>query len=432
MLEDILRTEFIPNLTGRPPPNDVERKLLALPARLGGFGISDHSLNSDDAFKASLLVTAPLRKLIQAQNPEYTYHAHADQMTARADRQRNHREQTTTDANSLRGELTPTLQKAMDIARERGSSSWLTSLPLEEHGFVLHKGAFVDALALRYGWALSRTPSSCECGASFTVEHVLSCPRGGFPSIRHNEIRDITANLLTEVCRDVQVVASRSHAFRRRISQKLSFTRCRLHPETQSLSHIRNTKDTPTIKSLQLRQPTGRRDATKTPTYIDFLSKPYIFLSWSVPFSSPAFNYYAQCARRGGGRRPAWETMRAYARRDARRRRKALGTATRARADATLKCLHYQHRSAVFGLSLNIQIQVYPFQFKIQFYALPFASYIQRKLNLRVTSRMRRTRPPLRHYVITITSSRRPNGRLERPTAPFQLYVGPTQDGTWP
>ena len=67
------------------------------------------------------------------------------------------------------------------------------------------KGAFVDALALRYGWALSRTPSSCECGASFTVEHVLSCPRGGFPSIRHNEIRDITANLLTEVCRDVQV-----------------------------------------------------------------------------------------------------------------------------------------------------------------------------------------------------------------------------------
>ena len=25
----------------------------------------------------------------------------------------------------------------------------------------------------------------------------------GFPSIRHNEIRDLTANLLTEVCNDV-------------------------------------------------------------------------------------------------------------------------------------------------------------------------------------------------------------------------------------
>ena len=81
----------------------------------------------------------------------------------------------------------------MDLARERGSSSWLTTMPLEEHGFSLHKGAFVDALALRYGWIPSNTPTSCVCGANFTVEHMLSCPRGGFPTIRHNEIRDITA-----------------------------------------------------------------------------------------------------------------------------------------------------------------------------------------------------------------------------------------------
>ena len=36
-------------------------------------------------------------------------------------------------------------------------------------------------------------------------EHALSCPKGGFPSIRHNEIRDLTANLLTEICNDVRV-----------------------------------------------------------------------------------------------------------------------------------------------------------------------------------------------------------------------------------
>ena len=33
-----------------------------------------------------------------------------------------------------------------------------------------------------------------------SLEHALSCSRGGFPSIRHNEIKDITAELLTEVC----------------------------------------------------------------------------------------------------------------------------------------------------------------------------------------------------------------------------------------
>ncbi|XP_064392578.1 uncharacterized protein LOC135340186 [Halichondria panicea] len=37
----------------------------------------------------------------------------------------------------------------------------------------------------------------------YRVEHVLSCPKGGFPSLRHNEIRDITANLLSEVCNNV-------------------------------------------------------------------------------------------------------------------------------------------------------------------------------------------------------------------------------------
>ena len=33
----------------------------------------------------------------------------------------------------------------------------------------------------------------------------MGCPCGGFPSIRHNELRDITAELLTEVCHSVGV-----------------------------------------------------------------------------------------------------------------------------------------------------------------------------------------------------------------------------------
>ena len=91
----------------------------------------------------------------------------------------------------------------MELAQEKGASSWLTSLPIEEFGFALHKGAFHDALALRYNWQPLHTLSTCGCGARFSVEHALSCPKGGFPSIRHNEIRDLTANLLTEVCSDV-------------------------------------------------------------------------------------------------------------------------------------------------------------------------------------------------------------------------------------
>ena len=60
-------------------------------------------------------------------------------------------------------------------------------------------------MALRYGWSPQRTPAHCACGTSFSVEHALSCPKGGLPSIRHNEIRDLTATLLTEVCSQVAV-----------------------------------------------------------------------------------------------------------------------------------------------------------------------------------------------------------------------------------
>ena len=56
---------------------------------------------------------------------------------------------------------------------------------------------------LRYEWPPSNLPSKCDCGNHFTVEHTLSCAKGGFPSIRHNKIHDLTANLLTEVCSEV-------------------------------------------------------------------------------------------------------------------------------------------------------------------------------------------------------------------------------------
>ena len=48
-------------------------------------------------------------------------------------------------------------------------------------------------------------PPHCACGKNFTTDHALSCPTGGYPSIRHNELRDLTANLLREVCHDVAV-----------------------------------------------------------------------------------------------------------------------------------------------------------------------------------------------------------------------------------
>ena len=35
------------------------------------------------------------------------------------------------------------------------------------------------------------------------MDHALSCSRGGYPSLRHNELRDLMAQLLSETCPNV-------------------------------------------------------------------------------------------------------------------------------------------------------------------------------------------------------------------------------------
>ena len=46
-------------------------------------------------------------------------------------------------------------------------------------------------------------PPDVSANKPFSVDHALCCPTGGFPSIRHNYLRDLTAEALTVVCNDV-------------------------------------------------------------------------------------------------------------------------------------------------------------------------------------------------------------------------------------
>ena len=111
--------------------------------------------------------------------------------------------------NKTVNEKTPQLnerqQKLLSLKQEKGSSTWLTTLPLESEGYYLNKTCFRDLICLRYGWELSRLPVTCECGSQFTIDHALSCKKGGFISMRHNELRNFTAKLLRTVCRDVTI-----------------------------------------------------------------------------------------------------------------------------------------------------------------------------------------------------------------------------------
>ena len=49
-----------------------------------------------------------------------------------------------------------------------------------------------------------RAPSNCGCGKPFSIKKALSCMKDGYIIMRHNRVRDITAELLKEVAMDVR------------------------------------------------------------------------------------------------------------------------------------------------------------------------------------------------------------------------------------
>ena len=46
----------------------------------------------------------------------------------------------------------------------------------------------------------------CVCGALFDAAQALICVRGGYSIQRHNEIRDLEAEILQAVCTDYEMV----------------------------------------------------------------------------------------------------------------------------------------------------------------------------------------------------------------------------------
>ena len=181
------------------------RALLTLPARLGSLGIINLMHSCKAMYHTSSKIVAPLTSLILAQQDDYSYDCISAQLRAKAEVRSSNQRDVKKAASEPKAKLPACLQRAVDLAQERGVSNWLSSLPIEEFGFTLHKSAFRDAIALRYGWSPLNTPSHCACGSQFSVQHALSCLKGGFPILRYNEVRGLTAALMTEVCHEVCV-----------------------------------------------------------------------------------------------------------------------------------------------------------------------------------------------------------------------------------
>ena len=79
----------------------------------------------------------------------------------------------------------------------------LNAIPLEEHGPVLNRQEFRDSIRICYNLPLLQS-TRCACGESFSINHALSCKKGGFVAQRHDGIRDLLTSVISKVCKKME------------------------------------------------------------------------------------------------------------------------------------------------------------------------------------------------------------------------------------
>ena len=200
-IEDNIGNRFIPAIKGGRTCNKEEPRLLSLPTRYGELAIPIFYEQAEVKYNNSQRITAELTSLITVQQMEYT----VDKPVIKKIKLeiKNEKENTYKYITlNLKENMSEKLKRLLQLITEKGVSNWLTMLPIAQYGFELSKQQFWDTISLRYGWEISKLLTTCPCGSKIDIQHSLSCKNGGFVAIRHNELRDLTAKILSEVCYD--------------------------------------------------------------------------------------------------------------------------------------------------------------------------------------------------------------------------------------
>ena len=174
-----------------------------LPQRFGGHGIPIFSESTQQEYEFSTIQSKYLTKNIINQQPQFAADNNAKKIKSKIKltKMQHYNEEL----QRLRSSLSNEENRVNELNGEQRASSWLTTIPLLEEGYDLTKHLFWDLIRIRYGWTLTRLPSNCECGSKFDIQQALCCKKGGFVSLRHNHIINITLMLLKKVCKDVRV-----------------------------------------------------------------------------------------------------------------------------------------------------------------------------------------------------------------------------------
>ena len=168
---------------------------------MGGMGLTNPSQVAASEYVTSVNISGPLAQQIKSQvhKPLDENEMHAVQREMCPVKNQCLKEKLDEVKCSVSGKTL----RAVDLTTQKGASSWLTVLPIRDMNFDLNKNEFRDAGKLRYDWEVDM-PSVCVCGDRFNVDHAMICKRGGFVIQRHNELRDLEAEMLRMVCNGVE------------------------------------------------------------------------------------------------------------------------------------------------------------------------------------------------------------------------------------
>ncbi|KAL7532246.1 hypothetical protein ACHAWF_004097, partial [Thalassiosira exigua] len=195
-LEDAIRSKLVPALL------DVEASkvegdfcaLLAHGVKMGGLNLRNPVAGAKGLHHSSRGASSVLVKSLR-EGGELDSVEHKQRVRAARTMARNERglEEEARVARILEGSPRD-IKKRLERIGETGG--WLTVMPHKLHGTILSAEEWRDNAQLRYGIRPSGLCDRCDgCGAGFSVEHGLSCKKGGLVGLRHDVVRDEAGEL---------------------------------------------------------------------------------------------------------------------------------------------------------------------------------------------------------------------------------------------